>query len=192
MTERQRMTSPIGAARLAVAGVILAGGALAMAGQAAADPDVLYPTPAPGPPVVEPNDASPVDAPVPPPAGPPAVPEIQNPRYGSGSGSGPLGFLRDVLHQARDPYGTNGGSDELTPGGGAAPPPGAGPAPALPPGFVSLNAPGSETVSPATGPAQGGPALPPGYYPLNGPAPPDDNSPPPSDPATDLPVPPTP
>ncbi len=44
----------------------------------------------------------------------------------------------------------------------------------LPPGYVSINAPGSET--PVTAPAPGsgpvGPALPPGYYSLNGPPPP--------------------
>ena len=50
MTERQRATSA-NAARIAVAGMIVAGGALAMATQAAADPAaasaVPYPTPVP-------------------------------------------------------------------------------------------------------------------------------------------------
>ena len=50
MTERQRATPPANAARIAVAGVIIAGGALAMAGQAAADPAVPYPTPVPSDP----------------------------------------------------------------------------------------------------------------------------------------------
>jgi hypothetical protein len=55
--------------------------------------------------------------------------------------------------------------------GGAAPPAGAGPAPKLPPGYHSLNAPESDgdPVAPTQG---GGPPLPPGYYPLNGPPPP--------------------
>ena len=99
MTERQRATPPITVGRLAVAGVIIAGGALAMAGQAGAEPAVPYPTPAPsgpdaaapapGQPVVEPADA-PVAAPAPPPVGAPVVPEISNPVYGSGSiGVGP-------------------------------------------------------------------------------------------------------
>lgn len=96
------------------------------------------------------------------------VPEIPNAQYGSGDG--PLGFLRDAWHQARDPYNFLGTADmpNMPPPG--APPPGAGPAPALPPGFKSLNAPGSET--PAAAPQGGGPALPPGYYPVNGPMPP--------------------
>jgi hypothetical protein len=177
MAERQRATSPANAARLAVAGVIIAGGALAMAGQAAADPAVPYPTPvpsepggatpAPGQPVVEPADA-PVAAPAPPPIGAPVVPEISNPVYGSGqSGSGPIGSLRDIWHQARD-----GNLAEGTmPGEAAAPPPGAGPAPQLPPGYVSLSDPASNGPPPTNSYA-GGPALPPGYYPLNGPPPP--------------------
>ena len=32
------------------------------------------------------------------------VPEISNPKYGSGQSDGPLGFLRDAWHQAKDPY----------------------------------------------------------------------------------------
>ena len=50
----------------------------------------------------------------------------------------------------------------------AAPPP-------LPPGYVSINLPGSETPVTATGPGSApvtGPALPEGYYPLTGPPPP--------------------
>lgn len=96
-----------------------------------------------------------------PPAGPPMVPQIPNAQYGSGDG--PLGFLRDAWHQARDPYGFMGNTEmpNMPPVG--APPPGAGPPPPLPPGYKSLNAPGSET--PATAPAAGGPALPPGYFP---------------------------
>ena len=111
----------------------------------------------------------------PPPVGPPMVPEIANPKYGSGQSDGPLGFLRDAWHQAKDPY-----NFAETPEGqmpvGAPPPPGAGPAPQLPPGFKSLNAPGSEAPPSAPqgapGTAGGGPPLPEGYYPISGPPPP--------------------
>jgi hypothetical protein len=192
MTERQRATAPANAARIAVAGVIIAGGALAMAGQAGADPAVPYtpvPTPAPGQPVAESSDA-PVGLPPPPPVGPPPVPEIANPVYGSGqSGSGPLASLRDIWHEVRD------GNPAALPEQGAGPPPGAGPAPQLPPGYISLNAPESNGPPPKA-PAEGGPPLPPGYYPLNGPPPPGYyESPAPPDPAappTIGPVPPTP
>lgn len=185
MTERQRAI----AARIAVAGVIIAGGALAMAGQAGADPAVPYPTPvpsgpgapppAPGQPVAMPVDA-PVDAPPPPPVGPPTVPEIQNPVYGAGQTPGQLGYLRDIWHtfHSGNPMEALTAPAEEAPG----PPPGAGPAPQLPPGYVSLNSPESNGPPPA-GPATGGPPLPPGYYPLNGPPPPGWNGPPPADPA---------
>lgn len=195
MTERQRATPPATAARLAVAGVIIAGGALAMAAQAEADPAVPYPTPgaeapAPGQPVVVPVDA-PVDAPPPPPVGPPSVPEIQNPVYGAGqSGSGPLGSLRDIWHEVRD-----GNLGTTEPVQAFAPPPGAGPAPKLPPGYTSMTDPASSTPASPTGPNTGGPPLPPGYYPLNGPPPPGWESPAAPDPAappTIVPVPPTP
>jgi len=105
MTERQQTK----AVRLTIAGAMVAGGALAMAAQAAADP-VPYPTPvpadpgappAPGQPVL--SEDTPMAAPAPPPAGPPTVPEIANPVYGSGKyGSGPLSTLRDLWHQAMD------------------------------------------------------------------------------------------
>src|SRR5262249_50826116 len=82
MTDRQRATSPANAARIAFAGMIIAGGALAMAGQAAADPAVPpLPTPVPAPDGAPPPPGQPVvsaDGPVgplpPPPAGPPTVP----------------------------------------------------------------------------------------------------------------------
>ena len=75
----------------------------------------------------------------------PSVPEIQNPTYGSGGGGGVFGTLKDLWHQAQNPYYAPG--EGMGSGGGAAPPPGAGPAPALPPGYISTNAPGSETPS---------------------------------------------
>jgi hypothetical protein len=199
MTERRRATSPPKTVRIAVASVIIAGGALAMAGQAAADPAVPYPTPVPADPGAPPPPGQPVlvtdapmAAPAPPPAGPPVVPEIANPVYGSGKfGSGPLGTLRDLWHQAQDPYQMVNGDGAMPEG--SAPPPGAGPAPQLPPGYISLNAPESNGPPPA--PKEGGPPLPPGYYPLNGPPPPGYDAPPPADPAappTVVPVPPTP
>jgi hypothetical protein len=204
MTERQRATPPANAARIAVAGVIVAGGALALAGQAGADPAVpFYPTPtpsdpaaaapAPGQPVVESVDG-PVGPPPPPPVGEPPVPEIQNPVYGQGQTPGQLGFLRDLWHtfHSGNPLDALTAPPEVAPG----PPPGAGPAPQLPPGYISLNAPESNGPPPA-GPAQGGPPLPPGYYPLNGPPPPGyydgpHTGPDPAAPPTITPVPPTP
>jgi hypothetical protein len=199
MTERQRVVSRANAARIAVAGVIIAGGALAVAGQAGADPAVPYPTPvpsgpgapppAPGQPVAMPADA-PVDAP-PPPVGPPTVPEVQNPVYGAGQTPGQLGYLRDIWHtfHSGNPMEALTAPSEEAPG----PPPGAGPAPQLPPGYVSLNSPESNGPPPA--PSAGGPPPPPGYYPLNGPPPPGWTEPAPADPAappTIAPVPPTP
>lgn len=147
-------------------------GVLAPAALAGAQP---LPTPVPGPdgtpppgqPVAVPVDPA-VAAPPPAPAGPPMVPEIPNAQYGSGDG--PLGFLRDAWHQARDPYNFLGTADMPNMPAAGSPPPGAGPPPPLPPGYKSLNAPGSET--PATAPQAGGPPLPPGYYPVSGPMPP--------------------
>ena len=161
MTERQRAT-PANAARIAVAGVIIAGGALAMAGQAGADPDpaVPYPTPVPSDPAAAPAPGQPVvsaDAPVsppaPPPVGPPTVPEIQNPVYGQGQTPGRLGYLRDIWHtfHSGNPMEALTAPAEEAPG----PPPGAGPAPQLPPGYISLNSPESNGPPPK-GPAQGG------------------------------------
>ena len=199
MTERQRATPLAKAARVTVAGVIIAGGALTMAGQAGADPAVPYPTPVPsdpgaatpvpGQPVAVSSDA-PVGPPPPPPVGAPLVPEIANPVYGSGqSGSGPLASLRDIWHEVRD--GNPAALSEQAP----VPPPGAGPPPQLPPGYISINAPESNGP-PLAGPAEGGPPLPPGYYPLNGPPPPGyydtPAAPDPTAPPTIVPVPPTP
>ena len=194
MTERQRATPLAKAASVAVSAVFIAGGALAMAAQAGADPEVPYPTPtpsvpAPGQPVMDSSDV-PVGPPPPPPIGAPTVPEIANPVYGSGqSGSGPIASLRDIWHEVRD------GNPAALPEQGVGPPPGAGPAPQLPPGYISLNAPESNGP-PVKGPAEGGPPLPPGYYPLNGPPPPGyydtPAAPDPAAPPTVLPGPPTP
>ena len=156
MTERQRATPPANAARIAVAGVIIAGGALAMAGQAGADPAVPYPTPCHGSGSGRPG-SRPARGGVfgwtggsapPPPVGPPTVPEIQNPVYGQGQTPGQLGYLRDIWHtfHSGNPLDAMTTPPEVAPG----PPPGAGPPPPLPPGYVSLTAPESST--PATGP----------------------------------------
>src|SRR5262245_66366232 len=107
MTYGQRAISPANAARIAFAGAIIAGGALAMAAQAAADPAVPLPTPVPSDPAAPatPAPGQPVvsaDGPVgplpPPPAGPPSVPEIENPVYGAGQTPGKFGYLRDIWH----------------------------------------------------------------------------------------------
>ncbi len=195
MTERHRVTPPAGKARFAVASLIVAGGALALAAQAGADP--AEPIPAPAPP--EPAAAAPVPGPLvvntaegpvapppPAPAGPPLVPEIANPVYGQGQTPGQFGLLRDFWRAARS---GNAIDAFVSPQQSSlAPPPGAGPAPPLPPGFISLTAPES-----TTGPAQtqqsnaapdpAGPPLPPGYFPLSGPPPPDWYDSPPPDPA---------
>jgi hypothetical protein len=194
MTERTRVTSPAKVVRMAVAGVLIAGGALAMAGQAVADPEVPLPTPTPGvppppgQPVLDPN-AGALAAPPPPPAGPPTVPEIQNPQYGAGQTPGQLGYLRDIWHtfHSGNPLENLTTPIEESPG----PPPGAPPPPQLPPGYVSINAPESNGPPPK-GPATGGPALPPGYYPLNGPPPPGYFDAPPADPAAPPTIPPAP
>jgi hypothetical protein len=198
MTKRQRNRtgSPAHTARIAVAGAIIAGGALSPAGPAAADPTPVPPTPgvaAPaGQPVAVPSDG-PVDPPPPPPGGAPPVPEIPNPAYGQGQTPGQLGYLRDIWHT----FHTGNPLDAMTapPEEGAGAPPGAGPAPPLPPGYVSLTDPQSSTPALPAGPGTTGPPLPPGYYPLNGPPPPGYGPPPPADPAgppTVAPVPPTP
>lgn len=178
MTERQRSTLPRGAARIGLAGAIVAGGALAFIGQAGADP-AAPPTPAPGQPVVD-TTAAPVGPPPPPPGGAPPVPEVQNPVYGAGQTPGQLGYLRDIWHtfHSGNPMEALTAPAPDAPG----PPPGAGPAPKLPPGYTSTNAPESNG-DPVAPPAQGGPPLPPGYYPLTGPPPPGYfDSPPPAAP----------
>lgn len=169
MTVRRGHALSVGAGQLTIAGFAVAG--LVAAAPAVADPEPAPPGPgiaAPGQAVVEPAQG-PVPPPAPPPMGAPPVPEMVNPAYGSGqSGSGPLGSLRDLWHQARDP-----GGMQLAPTGVVAPPPGAGAPPPLPPGYVSINAPGSETpVTEDPGANAGGPPLPPGYHSLDGPPPP--------------------
>lgn len=172
---------PASVVRSTFVGIAMTAGALVSAVPSMADPDVPIPTPIPGAPVPGapvPGDAppsvpdaaagDPVAAPAPGPnLSPGGIPQIANPNYGSGGGL--FGTISDLWKQVSNPY--------YAPGEGIAapaPPPGAGPAPALPPGYVSTNAPGSETASstPAGGPATGRPALPPGYYSTSGPPPP--------------------
>ena len=147
-------------------------GLAALAGAAVIGAALAWPAFAPADPA-DPAPPSPVTVVPGPPADPfiPYVPEIQNPQYGSGKyGGGVLGTLKDLWDQAKNPAMAMEGFDNGRP----TPPPGAGPAPALPPGYVSTNAPGSETAAaaPAGGPATGRPALPPGYYSISGPPPP--------------------
>lgn len=181
MIERHRAVI-VSLASAGIIGAALTGTALAAAdpGDPAPAPVTTVPAPPPAPPA-DPQGMTPNQPPVPAgdpavaPAAPvlqPSVPEIQNPTYGSGGGGGVLGTLKDLWHQAQNPY--YAPDEVMGSGGGAAPPPGAGPAPALPPGYVSTNAPGSETPSTGDGggPATGRPALPPGYYSTSGPPPP--------------------
>ena len=150
------------AARLALASVAVSLGALALAGPAIADPgDPVDPTlivsnpgappPPPGTPVAEAAGPPPAPGDAPPNFDPSrAVGHVADDQAHYGSGSGPLGFIRDAYNQAKDPYSFGGTPDGEMPT--SAPPPGAGPAPKLPPGYTSLNAPGSET--PITHPAR--------------------------------------
>ncbi len=185
MTSRDRATQPGRTARLSFASLILAGGALAFAAPAWAEPE-----PAPGVPVVNADEGL-VGPPPAPPVGPPPVPEMANPGYGQGETPGAFGYLRDLWQTARsgDPRGLMTGPPPSSP----PPPPGAGPAPALPPGFVSLNAPESTTSSTIRSSDEpvSGPPLPPGYHSLNGPPPPGWYDTPPPDPNAGLiPIPP--
>jgi hypothetical protein len=149
--------------RVAFIGVIIAGGALGLAGPAAADPEVPLPppadpaatTPAPGQPVMESTD-EPAGPQPPPPVGAPPVPEIPNAVYGQGQTPGQFGYLRDLWHafHSANPI------EALTvpPGQAPGPPPGAGPPPPLPPGHVSLTAPQPPTQLPPGLPAEAPPA----------------------------------
>lgn len=133
---------------------------------APAAPAPAGPPPAPGAAPLDPTAPPPPGAPVPRPTVPNTVPPP-----GSSSGGGILGSLRDIWHQAQNPFLNPG--DAIGGLGAPAPPPGAGPAPKLPPGYISTNAPGSETPATSSGgDSAARPALPPGYYPINGPVPP--------------------
>src|ERR1700722_19449727 len=134
--QRNRAGSPTHAAWIAVAGAIIASGALSLAGPAAADPAVPSPTPvaptpgaaapAPGQPVAVPSDGS-VGPPPPPPVGAPPVPEIPDPTYGQGQTPGQLGYIRDIWHSFHS--GNPLAAMTAPPDEATGPPPGAGPPP---------------------------------------------------------------
>ncbi|MEX0581729.1 MAG: hypothetical protein WD228_11610 [Mycobacterium sp.] len=194
MTHRLRAVLP------ALVGLAAASAALAGAGLVSAEPaDPSAPVPTypavgdPAPVDPAPVDPAPVDpAPVdpafvvpavaasvpggqaaPPPRDPfvPYVPEIKDQSYGAGaSGGGVFGTLKDLWQQVQNP---TLAPDETARPGGAQRPVSAS-VPPLPPGYVSINLPGSESPdAPAdSGTPVSGPALPPGYYSLDGPPPP--------------------
>lgn len=164
MSDRIRAAATHGAARVAMAGAVAAGAALAMAAAAAADPEPT-PTPVPGQPVVE-EIAVPADINALPPVGQaPPVPEVQQPQNQS-----VLSYLGDLWEAGRtgNPEALAAGPEEYTVGA----PPGAGPAPQLPPGYISITAPESTNLTPTEDPNAVQPALPEGYYSLDGPPPP--------------------
>ena len=101
----------------------------------------------------------------------PYVPEIQDQTYGAGaSGGGIFGTLKELWQEVQNPT----LAPDETAGPGGAQKPVSAPVPPLPPGYVSINLPGSESpnVAADSGPPVSAPALPPGYYPLDGPPPP--------------------
>lgn len=178
-----RSTAVSRAVPLTLAGAAVVGAVVAGVGPVSADPAdpgttpvAVTTVPADAPPApADPSGMTPQQAPAasgdpaPAPVGHQKVPEIPNQSYGSGGGI--FGSLKDLWHQVQDPM----LQSQMTGSGNmATPPQGAGPAPALPPGYVSTNAPGSETASTngGGGPATGRPALPPGYYSIAGPPPP--------------------
>ena len=173
---------------LGAAGALLAGAGLVSAEPA--DPSAPIPTyPVSAPSMPAPVDPAPVDPAVvvpaaltpvpgdpaaPPPRDPfvPYVPEIQDRAYGAGtSGGGVFGTLKDLWQQVQNP--TLALNEMAQPGGGSQPPVSV-PVPPLPPGYVSINLPGSETPGALAdgGPPGSGPAHPPRYYALDGPPPP--------------------
>lgn len=193
------MTHQRRACAVALAAATVISAALAWVGPASADPAdppvpvTTSPVPPPPGPMTPNQQAVPPGDPAPAPPDPaalqPRVPPVQNQTYGSGKyGGGIMGTLKDLWDQARNPMMTADGL--MAPEGQPTPPSGAGPAPALPPGYVSTNAPGSETAStvPAGGPATGRPALPPGYYSVDGPPPPGYQFATPGVPVTTVPV----
>ena len=182
VVHRPRVVAPA-LVGLVVAGAVAVTGLATPASADPAAPTPTYPIPAPPVPAVAPVAAEPVAAePMPgdptappPPRDPftPYVPEIANPSYGSGkSGGGVFGTLKDLWQQVRNP--TLAPGDVAGPGVPSAQPSISAPVPVLPPGYVSINLPGSEAPAAPAGSeaASGGPALPPGYYPLGGPPPP--------------------
>ena len=202
MCDDQLMTHRLRAVLAALVGLAAASAALVGAGLVAAEPTDPS-APVPTYPVAAPPSSAPVDpalaeavavdpalaeaaavdpavvAPMPgdpaapPPRDPfvPYVPEIQDQTYGAGaSGGGIFGTLKELWQEVQNP--TLAPDETARPGGAQRPI--SAPVPPLPPGYVSINLPGSESPdAPAdAGPPVSAPALPPGYYPLDGPPPP--------------------
>ncbi len=128
MIERHRAVT-VTLASAAIIGAALAGAALSAADPAdpAPAPVTTVPVAPPAAPA-DPQGMTPNQPPVPAadpavaPAAPvlqPSVPEIQNPTYGSGGGGGVFGTLKDLWHQAQNPYYA---PDEVMGSGGGAPP----------------------------------------------------------------------
>ena len=187
MCDDQPVTYRLRAVLPALVGLAAVSAALAGAGLVSAEPADPS-APVPTYPASVPSSSAPVDpalvdpavvVPAPgeaaalPPRDPfvPYVPEIQDQSYGAGaSGGGIFGTLKDLWQQVQNP--TLAPDETARPGGAQRPI--SAPVPPLPPGYVSINLPGSESPdAPAdAGPPVSGPALPPGYYPLDGPPPP--------------------
>ncbi|MDO0976595.1 hypothetical protein [Mycolicibacterium frederiksbergense] len=176
MTDRQRAVTR-STVKLALATTLLTGGALFTAGLAAAEPAPLVPpgdpaAPIPGQPVAVNPDELVAAPPAPPPVGAPPVPQMTNPAYGQGSSGGGLGYIKDLWNAARSNDPMAAFSEAGTAGMPTGAPPGAGPAPKLPPGYMSLTDPASSTPSLQGTPQVGGPPLPPGFVSLSDPNPP--------------------
>ncbi|MGK2879779.1 MAG: hypothetical protein ACSLE6_02935 [Mycobacterium sp.] len=173
MRKPHRATPTVGAAKRAMAGLFIAAGAVAMAAPAFAQPVEPVPVPV-DPAVAQPAPGSAVATPVDPAAVNPALPvaglapTVPNTVPPPGSQGGVVSSLGDLWEAAR----TNN-PDALNPTAGSyvGAPPGAGPAPMLPPGYISLTAPESTNLTPVEEAV--GPPLPAGYYPLDGPPPPE-------------------
>ncbi len=200
MTDRQRAAAR-SSVRLTLAATFLAGGALLTAGLAGAEPAPLVPgdpaAPIPGQPVAVDPALLAAAPPAPPPVGAPPVPQMSNPAYGQGSSGGGLGYIKDLWNAARSNDPTAAFSEAGTAGMPTGAPPGAGPAPKLPPGYLSLTDPASSTPSLQGAPQVGGPPLPPGFVSLSDPNPSADVLPigapgaaPPAAPAPGVPLPP--
>ena len=181
VVHRPRVVAPA-LVGLVVAGAVAVTGLATPASADPAPPTPTYPIPAPAPPTPAPTAAPVAAEPIPgdPTAPPPSrdpfspyVPEIPNQSYGSAkSGGGVFGTLKDLWQQVQNP--TFAPGDIAGPGVPRAQQSISAPVPVLPPGYVSINFPGSEAPAAPAGsePASSGPALPPGYYPLDGPPPP--------------------
>src|SRR6478752_9569553 len=174
MTDRQRAVTR-STVKAALATTLLTGCALFTAGLAGAEPAPLVPPGDPAAPIpVQPVAVNPEELvaapPAPPPVGAPPVPQMTNPAYGQGSSGGGLGYIKDLWNAARSNDPMAAFSEAGTAGMPTGAPPGAGPAPKLPPGYMSLTDPSSSTPSLQGTPQVGG--LPLGFVSLSDPNPP--------------------